>query len=306
MVGLIDCLLLIGAFVALYGIYGYITQQNGVLDPGTGEFRITSVFTSAPALALFLSTLVPLAIYRALTSLGLRRLGASLVILVLLAAVALSFTRGAIISVPLSSAIAALFLPSRKLRVAAIACTATLVGLMVLVTAIGSIPILERFFQQDVGSVNGRTYLWQALLMRLDAAHLFVGYGLGASTALLTKLNIGVNGVVGNGLLATAPSNLFVGTLFDHGAVGLVLLLATLGALAATLLAGALKTRGEHRLLFSMSIAVLVNMVLLSIEQDDFWTQGIAVYFWIIMALPFAEYWVKPRQQPPAATENVQ
>src|SRR5207244_12817786 len=50
----IDIMLLSGTFVALYGIYGYITRQNGEVDPEVG-FRVFSIFRSSPSLALFLS-----------------------------------------------------------------------------------------------------------------------------------------------------------------------------------------------------------------------------------------------------------
>jgi hypothetical protein len=49
--------------------------------------------------------------------------------------------------------------------------------------------------------------------------------------------------------------------------------------------------RGEFRVLLTAVLAVLVSTLLQSVEQDDFWDQAIGVYFWIIVALPFAMYW---------------
>src|SRR5207248_1202980 len=68
MLRIIDAILLPSIFIALYGIYGYFTKQNGVLDVTTSLFRIGSVFGDIPpTLALFLSIIIPLSIYRTFT-----------------------------------------------------------------------------------------------------------------------------------------------------------------------------------------------------------------------------------------------
>ena len=68
---LIDAILLRSTFIALYGIYGYITKQNGVIDPTTRLFRTSSIFgDGAQTLAMFLSIIIPLAAYRAFTLRG--------------------------------------------------------------------------------------------------------------------------------------------------------------------------------------------------------------------------------------------
>ncbi len=43
-------------------------------------------------------------------------------------------------------------------------------------------------------------------------------------------------------------------------------------------------------------MVVLVSMVLQSLEQNDFWEQSIGIYFWIVMALPFAICWSTTKQ----------
>src|SRR5205085_9821191 len=50
MLRLIDAMLIVSAFISVYGIYGYVTRQNGSIDPIT-SFRIFSTFGSAPSLA---------------------------------------------------------------------------------------------------------------------------------------------------------------------------------------------------------------------------------------------------------------
>ena len=55
-------------------------------------------------------------------------------------------------------------------------------------------------------------------------------------------------------------------------------------------------TTGDQRMLFAAALAAFVNMLLQSLLSRDFWTQAIAIYFWIIMALPFALYWSTSKQ----------
>src|SRR5262249_7826958 len=104
---------------------------------------------------------------------------------------------------------------------------------------------------------------------------------------------IGVNGAIGNGLIASSPSNLYVGTLYDHGVVGVGLLTLIFLALFASLVMKLRAARGEYRVLLAAVLAGLVSTILQSVEQDDFWEQAIGVYFWIIVALPFAMYWTR-------------
>src|SRR5207302_10346808 len=75
MMKLIDTMLLFSAFVSLYGIYGYITKHRVIHDPFTSVSRIISIFGSAPTLALFLSIVIPLALYRTVTLQGFKRVG---------------------------------------------------------------------------------------------------------------------------------------------------------------------------------------------------------------------------------------
>jgi O-antigen ligase len=287
---LVDAMLAVGTFIALYGIAGYLTHQNGALESATGTFRIVSIFTAAPPFALFLSMVIPLALYRAVIARGAVRAAPLGALLVLVIALGLTFSRGAILSVPLSLLIVACVLPSPKLRAGLIGSTLGLGALAVIVTVMGHVPLFARFSGRDISSLNGRTYLWQALLAHFDPWRL-QGNGLGAATAILTRLNIGNNGVTGNGLIATAPSNLYIGALYDSGVIGLALLLSALVTLGVALTRGTRRATGEHRLLFAMALLALINMLVQSIEVDDLWTQGIALYFWLTVSLPFAACW---------------
>lgn len=300
---LVDAMLAVGVFIALYGIAGYLTHRNGLYDQGTGTFRILSVFTAAPPLALFLSLVIPLAMYRAAVSRGVIRFGALGALVVLTIALGLTFSRGAFLSLPLSLIILALVVPSRRIRNSVLGGTLGLMGLAIILAAVGNVSIFARFAGQDISSLNGRTYLWQALLAHFDP-WLLQGNGLGASNAILTRLSLGAGGVVGNGLIATAPSNLYIGTLYDTGIVGLGLLLATLALLGWALVAGLRRTTGERQMLFAMALLALMNMLIQSIEEDDLWTQGIALYFWVAMALPFAICWFRARPATDASDDE--
>ena len=162
------------------------------------------------------------------------------------------------------------------------------------------VPLLSRFLNQDMGTLNGRTLLWQFLLDNFDPKQL-LGHGLDASTQLLTEKPVLIEG----GMIATAPSNLFIGTLFDHGIIGLGLLLLLLTALCVSLIRGVRRTTGEQRILFGVALAVTVSVVLQLLEQDDLWSRAIGVYFWIIMALPFSRCWDSREELSNEALEEI-
>ncbi len=286
---LIDAILLPATFDSLYGIYGYFTRQNGVVDPTTSLFRIFSITGAAPALALFLSIVIPVAIYRASTLYGSKRVGVLTLVFIFLVALALTFTRTAFICLPVSIMIMIPLLPSRKMKIGLLGSSLVLAVGVVLLATIGNISILGRFFNQDIATFNGRTPLWQALLDRFDPTQL-LGNGWHSSDVLLA--NLGLAG----GATSVSPQNLFVTALYDHGIIGLILLIVLLIALAAGLIAGVRKTSGEQRTLFVMALVVFVNMVVQSFNLTDFWAQSIAVYFWIVMALPFALCWSTMKQ----------
>ena len=291
LVGLIDAILCASTCVALYGIYGYITRHNVVLDPTTGLLRITSVFGAAPTLALFLSIVIPLALYRTFTSHGFWRLGSSIVLLILVTAFGLTFTRTAFICVPLSIVIMLFFFPSRKVRVGLLIGIPVVAVLALALARVGHVPIFSRFFNSDVLTFNGRIYLWQALLNHFDPT-LLLGNGLNAAHLLLADLQVrDARGVVG-----IFPHNLFLGTLYDHGVIGVILLAAIYISLLANLIAR-LRTASspEQHMLFALAVGILISVLVQSVESDDLWILGIGCYFWIIMALPFASCWFSRR-----------
>ncbi len=176
----------------------------------------------------------------------------------------LTFTRSAFICVALSIIIMILFLPSRKMKISLLCSSLVLAAGVVLLATIGNISIFSRFFNQDLATLNGRTYLWQALLDRFNPTQL-LGHGLGAARFLFANLQVGYGGVI-----ATSPS--------------------------AGLIARMRKTTGEQRVLFTMALAVFVNVILQSFDANDFWAQSIGIYFWIVMALPFALCWSTTKQ----------
>jgi O-antigen ligase len=230
-------------------------------------------------------------VYRAyVTHRAVWRTYAVLVAVALVAAVVLTFTRGALLSIPLSVLLLAIIVPSRRLRIALFSGVAGLGALAFVLATVVRVPLLARFFNEDVGSLNGRTYLWQALLRNIDPLHVF-GEGLGAGDALLTRVQIGIGGQAGRGLIANSASNLFVGTIYDSGIIGVVLLIITFCLLAVSLVRGIRRTRGERQVLFVVATMALCNALVQSLDVSDLWDQAIGVYFWIIMALPFAACW---------------
>jgi len=287
LMGIIDAILLQALFVALYGIYGYFTLQNGHYDTNiAGLYRTGSLFDAPPTLAFFLSMTIPLAIYRTVTLQGTMRLLSLTNLLVMLAAMALTFTRVANFSLPLSILLMICFLPSRKLKMSLLAGTVALAAIVMLVILTLNLPLLERFLNPDILTFNGRTYLWSALLEHFDPAQL-LGNGLGSSEVLLTNLQVGV----GRGVIGTAPHNIFLSALYDHGLVGVTLLSLMLIALPWNLLSRLRKATPDHRLIIAMALAVYINILIQSMFVTVIWTQQIGAYVWMILSLPFVSYW---------------
>jgi len=280
--GLIDAILLLSTCIALYGIYGYLIRQNGGSDPTT-SFRISSIFDAVTTLAIFLSLVIPLALYRTLTLQGFKRIVGSMVTIVLLVALGLTFTRSALIGVPLGIMTMILFLPSRKMKIKLFGSFLALAIITVLLETIGHFPIFARFFQPDVATLNGRTDLWQALLANLDLTRP-LGSGFDASNVLLIKLQ--VQDI--NGLIDVAPHNILLSTLYDQGVIGAILITLVFVSLAVNIISGMRKTTGGHRLLFVTVLAAFVSVFPQALDSNNFWTQVFIIYFWIVMALPFA------------------
>jgi O-antigen ligase len=207
-------------------------------------------------------------------------------------AAALTFTRSAFIYIPVSIVVMALCIPSGQVRKVLVGSIAALAIILVPLVAVGNIAIFSRFASGDIATLNGRTYLWQAILSHFDPTKL-LGNGIMASNALLTYLHIGANG----GVIGTSPHALFLGTLYDNGVIGVILLAAAFIALAINLIAGMRKATGEQRLLFAVALAVFTSAVLQSIDSNDFWDPAISLYIWIVIVLPFALYWSEQRQQ---------
>ncbi len=285
--GLIDAILLQSLFLSIYGIYGFFTKQNGLYDANIPSlYRIGSVFGAPPTLAFFLSMIIPLSFYRTITLEGSKRMIGILFTLVFLAALGLTFTRGALISVPLSMVVMIFFLPSRKLKIGMLSSFAVLTATIVLVATVSNLPIFSRFLSQDVTTLNGRTYLWQALLTHFDPTNL-IGQGLNASDVLLTNLQVGV----GRGVIGTAPHNIFIGTLYDHGIIGVSLLSLVLIAIPVTLIGSMRRAIPEHRLILATALAAFISIFIQSLEVTVVWNQQVGVYAWMIISLPFALYW---------------
>jgi hypothetical protein len=128
-----------------------------------------------------------------------------------------------------------------------------------------------------------------------------LGNGLNASDALLTNLRVG-NGA---NVIATAPHNLFLGTLYDHGVIGLILLLSVFIVLALSLFTGIRKTTGNRRMLFVTALAVLASILVQAFESNEIWNQSVGMYFWIEMSLPFAVCWSIERKQSSVVDQEI-
>lgn len=283
---LIDVILLASAFIALLTIYSYVTHGSGALITDDGTFRVALFFNAAPTLSLFLSLVVPLAIYSVITSKGFKRYCYLLLVLILLGAIVLTFTRGTFISVPLSLIVMIFLLPSRKMKIALSSSIVLLAVLIIFLQTMVHFPILDRFFSDDLATLNGRAVIWQAVLSNFDPLQL-LGKGLNASGVLVSTLDIS-NGLGG---VAASSHNLFISILYDHGIIGLILFMGMFVMLGGNMIVKMRKATGDHRVLYAAVLAIFINVLIQSFETSDILSPDIGNYFWIILALPFALCW---------------
>ncbi|HXR64851.1 MAG TPA: O-antigen ligase family protein [Ktedonobacteraceae bacterium] len=283
----INVLLATALLAALYGLYGFVARQHGEVDPDTSLFRITSLFTQATTFAFYLALLLPLAFYRCLYTRGVFQLVSITAALCLLGALLLTFTRSAYVGVFLGMVIMACCLPVRRARAPLIGGLLFFSGIAFYLAWNGHLPLFARFFNEDTATLNGRVYLWQALLRNFQITRWF-GCGLQASDQLLAYLHVGA---AGQGVIGTAPHSLFLGTLYDHGVIGLLFLCIAFFSLGNSLLQGIWRSKGERRMLYAAALASLVTMLLQSLESSDFWIQAVGASFWIVVALPLARCW---------------
>ncbi len=294
----IDALHLPVIFILIYGLWGYVTHNTnaGLIDPTTGYFRITSIFPDTPpGLALFLSMIMPLTIYRISTlQRWFQKLGGIGVLLLMLVVFGLTFSRGPLIVFPLCAIAIIPLLPGRKAK-AIMIFSYLLAGVMIIIAAIAlQIDIFARFANSDLTTLNGRTYLWQAILVHFDPLHL-LGYGQNASNILLNNLQVGFNG----GVIATVAHNLFLETMYDHGLIGVTLLILVFVAQAISLLRLWFKTKNDqHRFFIALSLLTCINVAIQCNQTNDLFNQQIGMTFFIAMALPFAECWMKEQETP--------
>jgi murein biosynthesis integral membrane protein MurJ len=293
----IDVIHIPAVFIALYGIWGYATRTVGILDVSTGSFRVTSIFTQTPpGLALYLSIIMPLTIYRIWTLQGPKRLGSIAVLVLFATTIALTFSRGPLIIIPLSSIIIIPLIPAKRARTI-ILLSYLVIALLSIVAAITlHLSIFDRFLNSDLTSLNGRTDLWAALLSHFDPTRL-QGYGFQASDLLLAKLQVssGTTGVVG-----TVAHNLYLEMMYNYGLIGLTFLLLTFIVQGISLLHQWFITKSvHHRFLLALVLWALISATLQCFEVNDLWDiSQISVYFFMVLALPFAICWMKEDPNP--------
>jgi putative peptidoglycan lipid II flippase len=293
---LIDVMMIPSVFAAFFGIYSWKDKLYGVVDTGTGYFRTSSIFgQTPPTFAMFLSIVIPLAVYRALTLKGKWRALYIAMIILYLVCLGLTFSRGPLIAVPFSLILMIMLIPSNRLRFGTLGASLSSVALVSIVGRLFDIPVISdafrRFGNSDVTSLNGRTDLWSAVLHHFNPIYL-LGYGLHSSDQLLVNLRVGFGGAV----IDTATHNIFLEILYDHGIIGLVFLLLFMITLALGTIRLIPKATYEHRMIIATSIAVMTSVFIQCFESNDIWNQEVGIFFMIAISLPFVVYWSQPKK----------
>jgi len=172
---LVDTLVVAGVIVSLVGFYQYATGVD-IVATEEGVERLRSVYGSPNNVGLYLGRIVPLMLAVPLTVAGGRRrvlypLGG----LLMLVAIGLSFSRGAILlGLPAGIALVLLILWGRKGRIAVGA--ALVVGAATLVP-LSQHPRFRGLFQFSEGTTGFRLLLWRSSVSMLRDHPLF-GVGL--------------------------------------------------------------------------------------------------------------------------------
>jgi O-antigen ligase len=301
LIGFLDAMIAPAIFIALYGLWGFIVQQHGVIDTTTGFFRISSIFMDTPpTLGLYLSILIPITIYRLFMLRGFFKCSAGIaVLLLLLLALGLTFDRGTLLAVSLGLIITVLLLPSREMKSIVIGAGTILIGLIFLGTTLANVPLLSRFANSDIGSLNGRTYLWQAIIDHFDPSQI-LGNGMQSSDVLLTNLRVGFGGNV----IATAAHNIYLEAMYEHGIVGLTLLLLAFGTMGYGSLRKYKTGSDEQKLLLAIAFGTFISILIQGYESNDIWNQGVGIYFFIFISLPFARTLDKTQRRNPVAPQQ--
>ncbi|HKT37369.1 MAG TPA: murein biosynthesis integral membrane protein MurJ, partial [Ktedonobacterales bacterium] len=280
----VTVLLCSSTFLSLLGIAQYLLRFGGYQEPGAAlVYRVAGIYGWSNSFGFYLCLVLPIAIYRLLTSPRGQRLLWSLVLALHIAALALTFVRTAWLAAFLMIAVAAILLDRKRRK-------PLLAGIGVVLvagTALALIPQLgiQKRLLQNVTTLNSRTGGWDALIANFHPTDV-LGQGLYASNDLLYHLH--PDGVV-------APHSLYLQVLFDHGIIGLLLLIMTILLLIGGAVRKAWRSQGNARILAALAAGGLIAAAAYVAVDNEFWVYGLGTYFWLLAALPYARVFESPR-----------
>lgn len=197
----------------IFGYYQYFLKR-GTIDPVTGPYRASSVFTvDSWGIFLCFSIFATLFLYIESKKMGMRKISMSCIpiFVSLLVSLGLTYHRGSWIALTLS--IILILLMTRKLK------------LLLLFSVIASIiaigfhdEIIDRFSdlfvkrQYGFNSLEARFILWKSTIALLPN-HFLIGHGLGCGKEILTM----------SGSLSMVPHNDYLRLLLEVGVLGFLL-----------------------------------------------------------------------------------
>jgi len=200
-------------FPMIFGYYQYFLNR-GTIDPITGPYRASSVFTvDSWGIFLCFSIFATLFLYIESKKMGMRKISTSCfpILVSLLLSLGLTYHRGSWIALTLS--IIVMLLITRKLK------------LLLMFTVVASViaigfhdEILNRFSdlfvkrQYGFNSLEARLILWKSTISLLPE-HFLIGHGLGCGKEILTK----------SGSLSMVPHNDYLRLLLEVGVIGFLL-----------------------------------------------------------------------------------
>ncbi len=277
---LLSVLLVVSSIVCVIGIVEYIFRFDGYQEPTVSWiYRVNGVFDWSNAFACYLNMAVAFCLYRLLTAArGQRRFWAGVLALHGLA-LGLTFSRTGIIAAILMI-LATTLLLNGKLRWWMLRGAAIGILLIVVLLLLPGLDLSHRLLGDNLLTLNARTSAWTFLLGQIDLGNL-LGHGYGASSALLEKVQPG--GV-------PQPHNFYLTILFDAGAPGLILLVASFVLLLWSAARKALRSHGEAGIAAAVSTGGMLSMVLFNLTSSYFSYHALGLHFWLLAALPYLPF----------------
>ncbi len=280
----IDVFLLGAVLVAGYGLYQLVAGNGGgLITTAEGVARIRSVYGSPNNLALYLGRALPIALAVALMAQGApgwRRAAYAGAGLILLAAMVLTFSRGALV-LGLPAALAVLVIGWQGRRGWVVVGGALTLGLLAIPLLL-QIPRFAGMFDFDSGTGFFRVNLW---LSAVEMARDHLWFGVGPDNFLYAYRGVYIRPEAWQEPNLSHPHNLVLDALTRIGLPGLIVLAALIAGYWRTGLRPVHTTTGPERALAIGLLAAGAYQLAHGLVDHSFFLVDLAGAFMLLLAI---------------------